>query len=80
MCMDFMDLNKAYPKNAYPLSSIDKLVDRASEVEFLSFMDFCFGYNQIRMHLIDEEKMVFIIENANYCYKVIAIRIEECRS
>ena len=29
--MDFIDLNKAYPKDAYPLLSIDKLVDRAPE-------------------------------------------------
>jgi len=27
MCTDFTDLNKAYPKDAYPLPSIDRLVD-----------------------------------------------------
>ena len=32
MCVDFTDLNKACPKDAYPLPSIDKLVDGASEV------------------------------------------------
>ena len=27
MCVDFKDLNKAYPKDNYPLSWIDTLVD-----------------------------------------------------
>ena len=51
--------------------SIDKLVNGAIEVKFLSFIDAYFGYNQIRIHPLDEEKTTFIIENANYCYKII---------
>jgi len=27
MCVDFMDLNRACPKDSYPLSQIDILVD-----------------------------------------------------
>ena len=27
MCVDFTDLNKAYPKDSYPLPRIDQLVD-----------------------------------------------------
>ena len=69
--MDFTDLNKACPKVAYPLLSIDKLVDGASEAKFLSFMDAYFGYNQIKMHPMDKEKMTFITKNVNYYYKVI---------
>ena len=30
MCVDFTDLNKACPKDSYPLPSIDALVDSAS--------------------------------------------------
>ncbi|RDX77029.1 hypothetical protein CR513_42905, partial [Mucuna pruriens] len=30
MCMDYTNLNKAYPKDPYPLPSIDQLVDDAS--------------------------------------------------
>ena len=43
--MDFIDLNKAYPKDAYLLPSIDKLVDGASEAKFLNFMDAYSSYN-----------------------------------
>jgi len=37
MCVDFTDLNKACPKDSYPLSSIDALVDNASGCKMLSF-------------------------------------------
>ena len=39
MCVDFTDLNKACPKDSYPLSSIDALVDSASGCKMLSFLD-----------------------------------------
>lgn len=45
MCVDFIDLNKAYPKNSYPLPNIDYLVDGASGYQLLNFMDPYFGYN-----------------------------------
>jgi len=39
MCVDFTDLNKACPKDSYPLPSIDALVDSASWCKLLSFLD-----------------------------------------
>ncbi|RDX95250.1 hypothetical protein CR513_22260, partial [Mucuna pruriens] len=38
-------------------------------------MDAYFGYNQIRMHPQDEEKMTFIIDNKAFCYKRLMERI-----
>ncbi|RDX84706.1 hypothetical protein CR513_34203, partial [Mucuna pruriens] len=64
MCIDYTDLNKACPNDPYPLPSIDRLVDGASRYGFLSFMDMYFGYNQIRMHPLDEAKTTFIIDNS----------------
>ncbi|GMH31593.1 hypothetical protein Nepgr_033437 [Nepenthes gracilis] len=49
MCVDFTDLNKACPKDSFPLPRIDQLVDSTSSHELLSFMDAYSGYNQIRM-------------------------------
>nr|KYP55078.1 Retrovirus-related Pol polyprotein from transposon 297 family [Cajanus cajan] len=71
MCTDYTNLNKACPKDAYPLPNIDRLVDGAFGHKFLSFLDAYSGYNQIRMHLQDEEKIAFITETANYCYRVM---------
>ena len=71
ICVGYTDLNKACPKDSYPLPGIDNLVDAASSLWFLSFMDAYLGYNQILMHPYDEEKIAFITPMANYCYKVM---------
>jgi len=71
MCTDYTNLNKAYPKDLYPLPSIDQLVDGASDQEMMSFLDVYSGYNQIQMYVPDIPKTAFTIDMANYCYKVM---------
>ena len=71
MCIDFTDLNKACPKDSYPLPRIDQLVDATSGHELLTFMDTFLGYNQIRMAPEDEEKMAFVTDSGVYCYKIM---------
>ena len=58
--MDFTNLNKACPKDSYPLPRIDQLVDSTADHHLLSFMDAFSGYNQIKMDEVDQEKMSFI--------------------
>ena len=60
VCTDFSYLNRACPKDYYPLPHIDQLVDATSGHQLLSFMDAYSGYNQIRMDPNDEEKTAFI--------------------
>lgn len=45
MCIDFRDLNKACPKDHYPLPRIDQLVDSTAGCEMLSMMDASQGYH-----------------------------------
>ncbi|XP_057452361.1 uncharacterized protein LOC130744188 [Lotus japonicus] len=71
MCVDYTDLNKACPKDSYPLPSIDKLVDGASGNELLSLMDAYSGYHQIKMHPLDEDKTTFMTARVNYCYQTM---------
>nr|KYP63475.1 Transposon Ty3-I Gag-Pol polyprotein [Cajanus cajan] len=71
MCTDYTDLNKACPKDAYPLPHIDTLVDGAAGQQRLSFLDAYSGYNQIPMYPPDEAKTAFITDSANFCYKVM---------
>jgi len=71
MCVDFTDLNKACPKDSYPLPSIDALVDSASKCRLFSFLDAFSGYNQIMMHPRDECKTAFMTELSCYCYKAM---------
>lgn len=58
-----MDLNKAYPKNNYPLPRIDQLVNATTDHELLTFMDAFLEYNQIRMVPEDKEKTSFTTDN-----------------
>jgi len=71
MCTDYTNLNKACPKDVYPLPSIDRLVDGAVGHKVLSFLDAFSGYNQIPMHRSDVDKTTFITESTNYCYQVM---------
>ncbi|WZY69704.1 hypothetical protein YC2023_001944 [Brassica napus] len=71
MCVDFTDLNKACPKDSYPLPNIDRLVESTAGNEMLTFMDAFSGYNQIMMHPDDREKTSFITDRGTYCYKVM---------
>ena len=76
MCVDFTDLNRACPKDSYPLLHIDKLVDAATGYEYLSFMDAYSGYNQIWIHPEDEEKTTLMTDGLSYCYKVMPFRLK----
>ena len=71
VCIDFTDLNKACPKDSFPLPHIDRLVEATNGNELLSFMDAFSGYNQILMHKDDREKTSFITDRGTYCYKVM---------
>lgn len=76
MCTDYTDLNKACPKDSYPLPSIDALVDGASGHRMLSFLDAYSGYNQIPMYTPDREKTAFMTDKANFCYEVISFGLK----
>ena len=60
MCVDFTDLNKACPKDSYPLPRIDTLVESIARHRLLSFMDAFSDYNQIKMEETDQEKTFFV--------------------
>ncbi|PKA47437.1 RNA-directed DNA polymerase like [Apostasia shenzhenica] len=71
MCVDFTDLNKACPKDFYPLPKIDRLVDSLAGYSVMSFVDAFSGYHQIRMAKDDEEHTSFITDQETFCYKVM---------
>ena len=71
MCVDFTDLNKACPKDSYPLPRIDQLMDSIVGHQLLSFMDTFLGYNRILMDEADQEKTSFITSQGLFCYKVM---------
>ena len=69
MCVDFRDLNKACPKDDFPLPHV--IVDSVASNAIYSLMDGFLGYNQIMMAVMDKIKTAFITEWGTYCYKVM---------
>jgi ribonuclease HI len=70
-CVDFRNLNKACPKDEFPLPNMDLLIDSAAGSAMFSFMDGFSGYNQIRMSPRDAEKTAFRTPIGNFYYTVM---------
>ena len=71
VCLDFTDLNKACPKDPFPMPKIDQLVDATVGHPRMSFLDAFQGYHQIPLALDDQEKTAFVTPIENYHYKVM---------
>ena len=69
--IDFTDVNRACPKDSFPLPRIDLIIDATAGHELLSFMDAFSGYNQISMDPDDQEKISFVTGQGTYCYRVM---------
>jgi hypothetical protein len=57
--IDFRDLNRATPKDEYPMPIADMLINDASGHKVISFLDGNVRYNQIFMAEEDMSKMAF---------------------
>ena len=78
--VNFIDLNKACPKDSFPLPKINQLVDSSAKHRLLSFMDAFFGYNQILMDEEDQEKSAFITSQGLYYYRVMPFELKNARA
>jgi hypothetical protein len=68
MCIDYTSLNKACPKDPFPLPRIDQIVDSTSGCDLLCFLDAYSGFHQIPMSREDEENTAFITVDGLFCY------------
>uniref|UniRef100_A0A2N9EG40 Reverse transcriptase domain-containing protein n=1 Tax=Fagus sylvatica TaxID=28930 RepID=A0A2N9EG40_FAGSY len=71
MCVDYRDLNRASPKDNFPLPHIDTLVDNTATNAVFSFMDGFSGYNQIKMAEEDKSKTAFVTHWGTFVYDVM---------
>ena len=56
----FKDLNKACPKDPFPLPRIDQIIDATAGHDSLCFLDAYSGYHQIKMNESDRAATAFI--------------------
>jgi hypothetical protein len=67
MCIDFTELNKACPKDPYPLPRIDVIIDQAAGCD-MSLLD-CFSvYHQVWMRREGEAKTGFTTPFSTFCF------------
>lgn len=78
--MDFTDLNKACPKDPFPMPQIDQLVDATVSHPRMSFLDPFQGYHSIPLALDDQEKTAFFTPTGNYHYKVMPFGLKNAGS
>ena len=80
VCVDFTDLNKACPKDPFPMPRIDQLVDATAGHPRMSFLDAFQGYHQISLAVDDQEKTTFVTPIGNYHYKVMSFGLKNAGS
>ena len=76
MCVDYIDLNKHYPKDLFGLPHIDQIVDSTAGSALLSFLDCYSGYHQIILKEQDQSKTSFINPFGAYCYKTMSFGLK----
>ena len=80
VCVDFTNLNKACPKDSFPIPRIDQLMDATIGRPWMSFLDAFQGYHQIPLALGDQEKIAFMTPIGNYHYKVMPFGLKNAGS
>ena len=80
VCVDFTDLNRACPKDLFPMPRISQLVDATVGHPRMSFLDAFQGYHQIPLALDDQEKTSFVTPVGNYHYKVMSFGLKNAGS
>jgi hypothetical protein len=80
MCIDFTSLNKASPKDNFPLPRIDKIFDSAAGCEVMSLLDCFSGYHQIYMKEEDKANTSFITPFGTYCFIRMPEGLKNARS
>ena len=80
VCVDFTYLNKACPKDLFPMPRIDQLVDATVGHPQMSFLDAFQGYHQIPLALDDQERIAFVTPVGNYHYKVMSFSLKNARA
>ena len=69
MCVDFTNLDKAFLKNCYPLSQVDRPVDYIIGCDII-FLNTFKSYHQIEIKESDKKKTSFI-KGGIYCYSCL---------
>ena len=76
LCVDFKDLNKAFPKDPFPLPRIDQIIDATAGHDSLCFLHAYSGYHQIKMAESDQAATTFITPYGPFCFNTMPFRLK----
>ncbi|GKB99529.1 reverse transcriptase domain-containing protein [Tanacetum coccineum] len=69
VCIDYRKLNEATTKDHFPLPLMDQMLERLVGNKYFCFLDGFFGYFQIPINLMDQEKTTFTCPFGIYAYR-----------
>jgi hypothetical protein len=76
MCINYIDLNRHYPKVPFPLPHINQVIDSTAGSALLCFLDCYSGYHQIALKVSNQDKMTFITLHGIYCYTTMTFGLK----
>ena len=76
MCVDYTGLNKACPKDSFPLPRIDQVVNSTSGCQTLCFLNAYSGYHQIMIKECDQLMTSFITLFGSFCYVIMSFGLK----
>jgi hypothetical protein len=76
MCIDYIDLNRHFPKDPFPLPRIDQVVDSTAGSILLCFLCCYLGYHQIVLKVSDQDKTTFITRHGIYYYTTMMFSLK----
>ena len=80
MCIDYIDLIRAGPKDNFLLPYIDTLIDNTATNMLFSFMDEFLVYNQIKIAEEDKAKIAFTTHWGTYAYNVMLFDLKNAEA
>ena len=80
MCVDYTGLNKACPKDLFPLSCINQVVDSTLGCKTICFLDAYSRYHQIAMKESDQLATSFITLFRSFCYVTMPFGLKNARA
>ena len=80
ICIDFTNLNQAFPKDSFLLPRINQLLDATAGYELLSFMNAYSDTARSRCILRTRTKRRSSLTQGTYCYKVISFGLKNAEA
>ena len=71
LCWDYRRLNAITIKDAFPMRSVDELLDKVGGASWFTTLDLANGYHQIAVAPHDQHKTAFITSSGHYQWRVM---------